>query len=42
MRWDEYLGRKEDIENVCRFWWEGMKDRDNLTDLGVDGRILLK
>ena len=37
-----YLERKEKIQNLYRFWWEDMKDRDNLTDLGVDGRIMLK
>ena len=25
-----------------RFWWENLSERDNLEDLGVDGRIILK
>jgi len=37
-----YLERKEKIENLYRFWWEDMNDRDNVTDLGVDGKIMLK
>ena len=24
------------------FWWEDMKERNHLEDIGVDGRILLK
>jgi hypothetical protein len=30
-------------ENVCvEFWFENLKKNDNLEDLGVDGRIILK
>jgi hypothetical protein len=25
-----------------RFWWTDLIDRDNLEDLGADGRIILK
>ena len=24
------------------FWWEDLRERDHLEDLGVDGRIILK
>jgi len=24
------------------FWWENLKERDNLEDLHIDGRIILK
>jgi len=27
---------------VCRIWLGGLRERDNLEDSGVDGRIILK
>jgi hypothetical protein len=24
------------------FWWEGLRERDNLKDQGIDRRIILK
>jgi hypothetical protein len=24
------------------FWWGNLKERDNLDDLGIDGRIIIK
>jgi hypothetical protein len=24
------------------FWWEGLREKDHMEDLGVDGRITLK
>jgi hypothetical protein len=24
------------------FWWESLRKRDHLEDLGIDGRIILK
>jgi hypothetical protein len=29
-------------ENCAGFWWEIPKERDNLKDLGVDGRMGLE
>jgi hypothetical protein len=26
-------------EKCTRFWWEGSKERDDMEDLGVDGRV---
>jgi hypothetical protein len=25
-----------------RVWWENLRERDDLEDLGIDGRIILK
>jgi hypothetical protein len=27
---------------VYRFWWENLRQRDHLGDIGVDGRIILR
>jgi hypothetical protein len=24
------------------FWWENLRERDHLVDLGVDGRVILR
>jgi len=29
-------------EACTGFWWENLRERDQLGDLGVDGRIILK
>ena len=34
-----YEGRRE---MSTEFWWESLKERDNLEDLVVDGRIVLR
>jgi hypothetical protein len=28
--------------NACTVWWEDLKKRYNLKDLGIDGRIIIK
>jgi hypothetical protein len=29
-------------EACTGFWWENLKERDHLVDLGFDGRIILR
>jgi len=31
-----------DRRRVYRFWWRDLRERDQLEDLGIDGRIILK
>ena len=26
----------------CRFWWEDLRERHHMEDLGIDGWIILK
>jgi len=33
------LGKEE---MYTRFWWRNLRERDNLEDPGVDGRIILR
>jgi len=41
MRWAEHVARIWDRSGVYRFWWGNLKERDQLEDLGIDGRIIL-
>jgi len=34
-------GRHMGGGNSIEFWWENLKERDYVEDLGVDGRIML-
>jgi len=41
----KWVGRVASIwkrEILTGFWWGSLKERDNILDLGVDGRIILK
>jgi len=43
MRWaghKTHIGRREEV--LTGFWWENLRERDHLGDLGVNGRILLR
>jgi hypothetical protein len=32
------------VEKSCayRFWWENLRERDHLEDLGLDGTLIIK
>jgi hypothetical protein len=32
----------ENRRGACRVWWEELRKRDHLEELGVDGKIILK
>ena len=38
----QYVKRVEKTETHTGFWWENLKEKSNLEDLGVDGKGILK
>jgi hypothetical protein len=42
MRCAGYVAHVEEMRNVAEFWLESLKGRDDLEDLGIDGRTILK
>jgi hypothetical protein len=41
-RWAGHVAHMEERRSAHRFWWENLKEGDNLKDLGVDERKILK
>jgi len=42
MRWAGHVARMGERRGYTRFWWENLRERDNLGYPGVDGKILLR
>jgi hypothetical protein len=42
MRWVGYVALMEERRSVYGLCWGNMRERDNLEDAGIDGRILLR
>jgi hypothetical protein len=42
MRWEGHVVRWGRGKVYIGFWWGNIRERDNLKDLGIDGRIILK
>jgi len=42
MRWAGQLARMGERRGVYRYWWGNLRERDNLGDPSVDGRIILR
>jgi hypothetical protein len=42
MRWVGHVARTGRGEACIGFWWGNMRERDNLVDTGIDGRIILR
>jgi len=42
MRWAVHVAHMGDSRAYTGFWWENLRERDQLGDPGVDGKIILK
>jgi hypothetical protein len=42
MRWMRHVVRMEKGETYTGFWWENLRERDHLGDLGLDGKFILR
>jgi hypothetical protein len=42
MRWAGHVEHVRERRDCIGFWWGNLKERDQLGDPGVDGRIILK
>ena len=42
LRWAEHVARMGRVEVDTGFWWENLRENENLEDAGVDGRIILR
>ena len=42
MRWAGHVARMGERRVYTRFWWGKLRERDNLEDPGIDGRITLR
>jgi hypothetical protein len=42
MRWARHVANMGRGEAYTWFWWENLRERDHLGDLGVGGRIILR
>jgi len=41
MRWAGHVACMGRVEAYTGFWWGSLRERDQLEDLGIDGRIIL-
>jgi hypothetical protein len=42
MGWQGHVARIGDTRGAYRVWYGNLGERDNLEDLGIDGRVILK
>jgi hypothetical protein len=40
--WEGHVARIGDRKGAYRIWYGNLRERDNLEDLGIDGRVILK